>query len=81
MADPVSRHELHAEVASAEERGEKMVDHVVSHFEQRLKDTERVLTWRMIAVGGMTGVLTSFIEVFARGEQSVVARIFGFLGL
>lgn len=80
---PVTRQEMRETVDAAEGRSVELVELVTTHFDKRITDSERVLTWRMIAVGGMTGVLTSALDVIARGDQSGVARtasaIFGHL--
>lgn len=66
----VTRSEVQDTVDAAEARGIDLIERVTDHFDHRLKDSERVLTWRMMAVGGMTGVLTSALDIIARGSDS-----------
>lgn len=65
---------LHSEIHAAEGRGVAHMGTVIQHFDQRLKDSERILTWRMVAVGAVSSFAASGIELLARGSDSKIAQ-------
>lgn len=71
----ISREELHRELDRAEARSIEVIEGVKVHFDQRLKDSERVLTWRMIATMGVGSTLTVVIGKIAGGNEPVRAAV------
>lgn len=76
---PVTRPEMRGDIAAAEARSLAAVDSVVAHFDQRLKDSERVLTWRMVATAGAANILGILIDFGARGDASVASSVIGWV--
>lgn len=72
--DPVTRSEMDGAIGAAEGRSVHLIDLVTKHFDARLKDSERVLTWRMVWVGLGSVVGAAALELVRTGQDSTVAQ-------
>jgi len=49
-------------------------DALLKHLDQRIKDTERVLTWRMIAVNSVAVTISGLTAALVKGADEPVVR-------
>ena len=71
MERPATLGDVHREVEAAEQRAEKVVERTTAHFDQRLKDSEAKLTWRMVATVGVGSILSGFTAAYFGGGEPV----------